>query len=265
MSRIPATWERLRAEGRRALILYIPVGFPQRESALELVPRLVAAGADMVELGVPFSDPLAEGVTIQGATQRALQNGVTVRYCFETVRLLRERGVEVPLLLMGYLNPMLRYGLQRFCADAQSAGVDGLIFPDLPPEESDPLLDASRAHDIDLIQFLAPTSTETRIAHVTEQATGFIYCVALKGVTGARAELSADLPDFLARARSRTETPLAVGFGISRPEHARQVAQLADGVVVGSALINVIDQGGDVEGFVRGLRAAIDSVETPTT
>lgn len=259
MSRIRATWERLQAEKRRALILYLPVGFPERESLLELVPQLVAAGADMIELGVPFSDPVAEGTTIQAATQRALRNGVSVRYCLETVRTLRERGIDVPLLLMGYLNPMLRYGLAQFCADAQRAGVDGLIFPDLPPEESDELLAASRAHGLELIQFLAPTSTEARIAHVTKHATGFIYCVAVRGVTGARDEVSADLPEFIARVRARTKTPLAVGFGISQPHHAQQVAQLADGIIVGSALINVVAQAGDVMGFVRGLREAIDA------
>lgn len=260
MSRIEATWERLRSQGRRALILYLTVGFPRRESALEIVPELVAAGADMIELGVPFSDPLAEGVTIQGATQRALRNGVTVRYCMDTARHLRERGVEAPLLFMGYLNPMLRYGLTQFCTDSAAAGIDGLIFPDLPPEESQDLATACRAANLDLIQLLAPTSTETRIAHVAAHATGFIYCVSVKGVTGARAEVSAELPDFLQRARSRTATPIAVGFGISRPEHARQVAAIADGVIVGSALINVIDQGGDVVSFVQGLRQAIDAV-----
>lgn len=261
MSRIEAAWQRLAAAKRRALILYLTVGFPERESALEWVPQLVAAGADMIELGVPFSDPLAEGVTIQGATQRALKNGVTVRYCLQTARMLRERDVTVPLLLMGYLNPMLRYGVERFCADAQAAGVDGLIVPDLPPEESSELDRTCRVHELDLIQLVAPTSTAARIEHVVAHATGFIYCVSVKGVTGARAELSLELPDLLARVRERTHTPLAVGFGISRPDHAQQVAQIADGIIVGSALLNVIDQGGDAVDFVRSLRAAIDGVE----
>ena len=263
MSRIATTWEQLRAEGRKALILYIPIGFPERESALELVPQLVAAGADMIELGVPFSDPVAEGVTVQGATQRALRNGVSVRYCLETVQQLRERGVAVPLLLMGYLNPMLRYGQARFCADAHAAGVDGLIFPDLPPEESQSLNADCVANAIDLIQFLAPTSTPARIAHVTEHATGFIYGVAVMGVTGARDQVSAELPGFLEQARAKTRTPLAVGFGISRPEHARQIGQLADGVIVGSALIDAINRGDDVPAFVQGLRAALDTSPPP--
>lgn len=258
MNRIEATWKRLAAEKRKALILYLTIGFPEREAALDLVPRLLAAGADMVELGVPFSDPLAEGVTIQGATQRALANGVTMRYCIETVRLLRERGVDAPLLFMGYMNPMLRYGLASFVADVQAAGVDGLIFPDLPPEESGELDERCRAHGIDLIQFVAPTSTESRIAHVAEHARGFIYCVAVRGVTGARETVSPELPGFVDRVRARTTTPLAVGFGISRPEHARQVARLVDGVIVGAALIDLIGRGGDVEAFVGGLRAAMD-------
>jgi tryptophan synthase alpha chain len=258
MSRIKPTWEHLAASNRRALILYLTIGFPQRESALELVPQLIEAGADMIELGVPFSDPIAEGVTIQRATQQALKNLVNTPYCLETARTLRERGVEVPLLFMGYLNPVLQYGVERFCADAEVAGVDGIILPDLPPEESEELQAACRAHSLDLIMFLSPTSTESRIAHVTEHATGFIYCVSLTGVTGARAELSPKLLSFLQRVRPRTHTPLAVGFGISKPEHARQVAQIADGVIVGSALLNVIEQGSDVQDFVRGLREAMD-------
>jgi tryptophan synthase alpha chain len=260
MSRITTTWQQLRAQGRRGLVLYLTVGYPERESALQIVPQLVAAGADMIELGVPFSDPLAEGLTIQGAAQRALQNGVTLRYCLETVRTLRERGVQVPLLLMGYLNPLLRYGIERFCSDAAAAGVDGLILPDLPPEESGELDAACRANGLDLIMFVAPTSTEQRIAHVADHASGFIYCVALKGVTGARDQVSADLPALIERVRARTETPLAVGFGISRADQARQVAQIADGVIIGSKLIDIIGQGGDVEAFVREMRAAIDDV-----
>lgn len=258
MSRIQHTWQRLAAEDRRALILYLTVGFPRRESALDLVPPLIAAGADMIELGIPFSDPLAEGVTIQGATQQALRNGVTVRYCIDTVRSLREHGVEAPLLLMGYLNPLLRYGVDQFCADAAAAGLDGLILPDLPPEEAGEIDAACRAHGLDLIMFVAPTSTEDRIAHVAKHASGFIYCVSTKGVTGARTTLPPELPDFLQRVRAQTHTPVAVGFGISQPHHARDVATIADGVIIGSKLIDIAGQGGDVDGFVRGIRAAMD-------
>ncbi len=258
MSRIQQTWERLAAEDRQALILYLTVGFPERESALDLVPRLIDAGADIIELGVPFSDPIAEGVTIQGATQQALKNGITVRYCLETVRTLRERGVEAPLLLMGYLNPLLRYGVEQFCADAAAAGLDGLILPDLPPEEAGEIDAACRKHGLDLIMFVAPTSTPDRIAHVAEHASGFIYCVSTKGVTGARAALPPELPAFVQRVRRQTQMPIAVGFGISQPDHARQVAKIADGVIIGSKLIDVVAQHGDVDGFVRSMRAAMD-------
>lgn len=262
MSRIKSTWDQLTAANRRALILYLTIGFPERESALELVPQLIEAGADIIELGVPFSDPIAEGVTVQRATQQALRNRVNTSYCLETVRTLRERGVEVPLLFMGYLNPVLQYGVERFCADAAAAGADGMILPDLPPEEAGELQAACRAHGLDLIMLLAPTSTEARIAHVVQHASGFIYCVSVTGVTGARAELPLELPNFLQRVRPRTHTPLAVGFGISRPEHAYKVAQIANGIIVGSALLNVIEQGGDVQAFVRGLREAIDQASS---
>jgi tryptophan synthase alpha chain len=260
MSRIQSTWQTLAAQQRRALILYLTIGFPERESALRIVPELLAAGADMIELGVPFSDPLADGATVQRATEQALRNRVNVAYCLQTVRELRAAGVQAPLLLMGYLNPMLQYGVERFCDEAETAGVDGLIVPDLPAEEAGELHAACQQHAIDLIQFLSPTSTPERVAHVAELSSGFIYCVSLTGVTGVRSELPRELPDFLARVRSQTQTPLAVGFGISRPEHAQQVAQIADGVVVGSALLNVVEQAGDVAGFVRSLREAIDAV-----
>lgn len=264
MSRIGPRFEALAQEGRRALIMYLTVGHPARDSALELVPEIVAAGADMIELGVPFSDPLADGATVQRATHTALANGVDVRYCLETVHTLRERGVVVPIVLMGYYNPMLQYGIERFCADAAAAGVDGLIVPDLPPEEAGDLHAACRAHGMDLIFFLAPTSTDQRIREVAALASGFIYCVSLTGVTGARVELPAELPAFLARARAATQIPLAVGFGISEPRHARQVAEVADGVIVGSALLHIVEHaaahGTDaIRAFVGGMRDGVDA------
>lgn len=263
MSRIGHTFETLAACGRRALVMYLTVGFPERASALDLVPRIVAAGADMIELGVPFSDPLADGATVQRATQRALLNGVDVLYCLQTVRELRATGLEVPLLFMGYYNPLLQYGIERFCADAGAAGLDGLIVPDLPPEEAQELHAACRAHAIDLIFMLAPTSTEARMQQVVRLASGFIYCVSLTGITGARAELPSELPQFLERARSATDTPLVVGFGISEPRHAQQVAAISDGVAVGSALLNIVEraveQGPEaVETFVCSMRAGVD-------
>lgn len=263
MSRIGPTFEALARENRRALIMYLTVGYPQRDSALELVPAIIAAGADMIELGVPFSDPLADGATVQRATEHALRNGIRVKDCLETVRELRASEVTAPIVFMGYYNPILQYGLERFCRDSAAAGVDGMIVPDLPPEEAHDLHAACRAAGLDLIFFLAPTSTEQRIAEVAELASGFIYCVSLTGITGARSELPPELPDFLRRVRSATHTPLAVGFGISEPRHARQVAAVADGVIVGSALLNIVeanlDGGTDgVQAFVAGLRAGMD-------
>jgi tryptophan synthase alpha chain len=266
MSRIGPCFEALRQGGRRALVMYLTVGHPQRESALDLVPAVVEGGADMIELGVPFSDPLADGATVQRATQQALRNGVNVAYCIQTVRTLRERGIVVPIVFMGYYNPMLQYGLERFCADAQAAGVDGLIVPDLPPEESHDLHAACARHDIDLIYFLAPTSTDERMREVAERASGFIYCVSLTGTTGAREVVASQLPDFLHRARAATDVPLAVGFGITEPQHAEAVAQVADGVIVGSALLNVVERAAEsgtdeVRAFVAAMREGTDRAE----
>lgn len=238
VSRIAGTFEALRREERLGIIPYLTIGYPERESALELVPALVRGGACAVELGIPFSDPLADGVTIQRASQVALENGVTVRYCLETARRLREAGVDVPLVFMGYFNPLLQYGLERFVRACAEAGVDGVIVPDLPPIESDELYALCRAAGRDLIFMVAPTSTDRHLQEVAARASGFIYCVSLTGVTGARDRLPEDLPTFLARVRAVTSLPLALGFGISRPEHVAQARGLVDAVVVGSALLD---------------------------
>lgn len=253
MSRIKETFTRLKAENRPALMPYLTIGYPTREAAHTLVPALVESGADMLELGLPFSDPLADGATNQVALERALANGVTLQYCLDTAKQLREAGVQIPFAFMGYYNPIYQMGVERFAEAAQAAGVDALIVPDLPPEEAIPLDKALAARDIDYIYFLAPTSDSARISLVAERARGFIYLVALTGVTGARNELSADLPDFVARVREATEgrVPLAVGFGIGSPESARQVGAMADGVIVGSALIKRIADPATMENEAR--------------
>lgn len=243
MSRIDATMAGLRAEGRVGLIAYVTVGYPDVGSTLEFAPALAAGGADMVELGVPFSDPLADGATIQRASHHALGQGVTVGVCLDVVRRLREGGLTIPLLLMGYYNPILAYGVEALARDAARAGVDGLIVVDLPPEEAQAVREACAARELDLIFLLAPTSSDERIALVAGQASGFVYCVSLAGVTGARSDLSAGLDDFLSRVRRHTSLPLAVGFGISRAEHVQAVAGLgADAAVIGSAIIDLIDR-----------------------
>jgi tryptophan synthase alpha chain len=206
------------------------------------VPALVEGGADIIELGIPFSDPLAEGPTIQHSSFHALQQGVTPRLCLEVASTLRERGVTVPLVPMGYYNPMLAYGLDDFVRDAAAAGVDGLIVVDLPPEESAEVREACLASDIRLIYLLAPTSTDERIKLVASMASGFIYCVSVTGVTGARNELAAGVQDFVKRVRSYTHLPIAVGFGISQPKHFQAVGQIADAAVIGSAIIDEIDK-----------------------
>jgi tryptophan synthase alpha chain len=260
MSRISETFERLRATGRTALMPYLTVGFPEKESTLELVPAMEAAGADMFELGVPFSDPLADGATIQRASQRALENGVSVSFCLETVARLRERNVQAPLLLMGYYNPLLRFGLERACQELAAAGGDGWIVPDVPPEEAADLREQATQHGLDLIMFVAPTTPDERITHIARLASGFLYCVSLTGVTGSRQQLSQGLGPFLERVRRHTNLPLVVGFGISTATHVAEVGAMAEGAIVGSALLNHIASLAPqemVEGtaaFVRDLR-----------
>ena len=243
MSRIGEVMAGLRAEGRLGLIAYLTVGYPDVESTLRLVPALAAGGADMVELGIPFSDPLADGATIQRASHHALGQGVTVAVCLDVVRRLRKGGLTIPLLLMGYYNPILAYGIEEFARDAAGAGADGFIVVDLPPEEAATMQAACAGRGLDLVYLLAPTSSDERIARVASQASGFVYCVSLAGVTGARRDLAPGLADFLARVRRHTSLPLAVGFGISQAEHVQAVASLgADAAVIGSAIIDLIDR-----------------------
>ncbi|MGB9737219.1 tryptophan synthase subunit alpha [Chloroflexus sp.] len=242
MNRITETFARLRSSGRIALMPYLTVGFPERESTLELVPALEAVGASLFELGIPFSDPLADGATIQRATQRALENGVTIADCITTVAQLRARNVKAPLLLMGYYNPLLRYGLERACADLAAAGGDGWIIPDLPLEEAAELRPIAAAHHLNLIMFIAPTTPPTRVTQIVTHASGFLYIVSLTGVTGARQTLAANLADLITTVRQQTDLPLVVGFGISQPSHVAEVARLADGAIVGSALIDRLER-----------------------
>jgi tryptophan synthase alpha chain len=245
--RIEESFARLRSEGRTAFVAFLTVGYPDVDSTLRLVPALIEGGADIIELGVPFSDPLAEGPTIQASSFHALQQGVTTTTCLETLRKLREDGVKVPLILMGYYNPILAYGIGEFARDAAAAGADGVIPVDLPAEESEPLREACLAHGLRVIYLLAPTSTDERIRAVAEYASGFVYCVSLTGVTGARDELSTNLTSFLERVRKRISLPIAVGFGISQPEHFRAVGRIADAAVIGSAIIDEIAKSGPSE------------------
>lgn len=266
VDRIAGAFARAEAEDRAALMPYLPLGYPTPAASLDLVEAAVAGGADVVELGVPFSDPLADGPTIQGATQVALSQGMSLARCLSAVRTLRARGVTTPFVLMGYYNPVLAYGEDALCRDARAAGVDGLIVPDLPPEEGAPLEARCDAEGLGLIYLLAPTSPEARVRRVVAQARGFVYLVAVTGITGARDRLAPGLAAFVQRVRAATDKPLAVGFGISTPAQARRVAALADGVIVGSALVRAAamraaegDAPARVRAFVAGLREGVAS------
>lgn len=239
-TRIAAAFETAQANQSAALMPYFTLGYPDLETSLDVITA-IAPHSDLLELGIPFSDPIADGPTIQRSTQKALENGITVKKCLAAVQALRNKGVETPAMLMGYYNPILAYGQEQFVADAAAAGVDGFIVPDLPPEEADELEALANEYGLALIHFLAPTSNPRRIENVAARAKGFIYMVSLTGITGARTALADDLGAFINRVREKTATPLAVGFGISTPEQAGKVGQMADGVIVGSALVNAVD------------------------
>ncbi len=240
MNRIDEKFAELKTQKRAALMPYLPLGFPSIELALPLIRAIADAGADVIELGVPFSDPIADGPVIQAATQTALKNGMTLQKCIDIACEARASGITTPFVLMGYLNPILRFGVERFARAAHDAGVDGVIVPDLPPEEASALDTACRANELDLIFLAAPTSTPERLRKIAEATRGFLYLVSVTGVTGARAQMANDLGAFVARVRAVTSKPVCVGFGIANAESARQVAQMADGVIVGSALVSKI-------------------------
>ncbi|MDD5127928.1 MAG: tryptophan synthase subunit alpha [Dehalococcoidales bacterium] len=249
--------------GHKALIAYVMVGYPSVAATMETVSRLAGNGADIIELGIPFSDPLADGPTIQNSSFRALQNGVTPAVCLDVVRQIRQRKITVPLMFMTYFNPVLNYGLREFCRDAARAGVDGLIVPDLPPEEGGELENAARQEGLSLVYLLAPTSNEARIRLVSRKSRGFIYSVSVTGVTGARRELPENLGTFLKRVKRITRLPVCVGFGVSTAAQAKQVAQMADGVIIGSRIVQFMEakDGQKLDNFIRSVRKALDSLK----
>ena len=231
----------MRDNGRVGVIPYVTIGFPTLEDTFAIVPALEKAGATVIELGVPYSDPIGEGPTIQAASHVALQNSMTTAKCIETAKRLREGGVTVPLMMMGYYNPVLNYGIERYVKECAAAGVDGFIIPDLPVDESGPFHQAARTAGLALVPLIAPTSTEERVTAGAASADGFIYCVSVAGVTGARTALPETLPTFVSRIRANTDLPIAVGFGVTERSHVEAIGKVADAAVVGSALIDVID------------------------
>lgn len=241
MGGISNTFDRLREREEAALIPYLTVGYPSLEGTRELLYAIVAAGADLVELGLPFSDPLADGATLQRIGHRALEQGASLRRALDLVRSVRHQ-VTVPLVLMSYYNPLLRLGDEGIAREAAAAGLDGVIVPDLPVEESGPLGRACAAEGVDLIGMVAPTSPDERIAAIARRASGFVYCVSLRGVTGARSKLPSGVDALVGRVRQATGLPAVVGFGISSPAQVKDVTAFADGVVVASALMDRIEQ-----------------------
>lgn len=239
-ARIDARFAALKAEGRAAFVAYIMAGDPDTETALAILKGLPAAGADLIELGIPFSDPMAEGPPIQRAAVRALGAGMTLGGTLELARRFREDDAATPIVLMGYLNPLMTYGFVRFAADAAAAGVDGLIAVDCPPEEEGPLADALDAAGISLVRFATPTTDEARLKRISRRTSGFVYYVSVAGVTGVKDADAAAVAPAVERVRRATGLPTAVGFGIKTPQTAAAVARVADAVVVGSALVDEI-------------------------
>ena len=261
VNRIDAAFARLKAEGSIGLFPYLTAGYPDRAACVRLLRLMADAGADAFELGIPFSDPLADGVTMQLTSAKALDQGMTLAGAFDIVAEFRQTH-QTPIVMMSYVNPLLAYGIDRLCDDAARLGVDGFIVPDMPLEEAAELGDAARKRGLHYVYFLAPTSDQGRIEAVGAASSGFIYCVALIGTTGARSELSPELAPFLKRARAATQTPLVVGFGISTPAHIAGLVGQADGAIVSSALANLIEATPPeqvdeaVSAFVRELKAA---------
>jgi len=244
VNRIEARFQELRAAGQKAFIPYIAAGDPTLERTAEIVVALEEAGADLIELGIPFSDPLADGVVNQEAAMRALRHGTSLRDVIGMVKKLRER-TQIPAVLFTYFNPVHSYGIERFGPDCRDAGVDGVLCVDLPPEEAGEYKASLDSQDIATIFLLAPTSTDTRIKTVSRQCTGFVYYVSRTGVTGERAQVEQDAREMVSRIKRHTDKPVAVGFGISKPEHAAEIARYADGVIVGSAIVRMIGELGD--------------------
>ncbi|MDQ7787162.1 MAG: tryptophan synthase subunit alpha [Thermodesulfovibrionales bacterium] len=256
-SRIEKTFKKLQKHGKKAFIPYIMAGDPSLDATKEIVFLFEECRADIVELGVPFSDPLADGPTIQQAAERALQNGVTLRKVIALVEDLR-KATQIPLILMTYFNPVMKYGVENFVRDAAHAGVDGVIIPDLPPDEAADFLNLTNPASLNVIFLLAPTSTDERIKKVARASRGFIYYVSITGITGGTLLLNSSFHTSISRIKHFTNKPVAVGFGVSAPEEAAEVAQLADGVIVGSAIIKKYRESPDrVKDYLTSLRQAI--------
>jgi len=268
LTELRAVFERTRSEHRAALIPYLTAGDPGPAETLDYVEALVEGGADVVELGVPFSDPLADGPVIQRASERALAAGTRLEDVLACCARVRER-TGTPIVLMTYLNPVLRFGWERFAREARAAGVVGAILTDVPPEEAEPFLPAAEREGLATVFLVAPTSDAERVRRAVEITSGFVYCVSRLGVTGERASLSGAFRPVLERVRAISDVPVGLGFGISSPEHAREAGALADGVIVGSALVAIVEAArspreaaAELRARARGLRRALEEART---
>jgi len=263
LNRIDKTFNSINASSKFALAPFITIGYPDIETSIQMSLAALNAGGDMLELGVPFSDPLADGPTIQMTSSQALAKGVTLKICLRTIERIRKENRVAPLILMGYMNPFLKYGLTKFVDEAVYAGADGLIIPDLPTEESSEFNALCRSKNLYLIPLLAPTSTDDRIRLACKAASGFIYCVSLTGVTGARSEVSSGLEDLIKRIRNYSDLPVLVGFGISSKAHVSKISRFANGAVFASAMLDQVSRGQKenaeaiVSEFVKNLRSGI--------
>ncbi|MEM8774211.1 MAG: tryptophan synthase subunit alpha [Pseudomonadota bacterium] len=256
MTRIDAKFAQLRASGKKAFVSYIMAGDPDYDTSLELIKGLPAAGVDVIELGLPFTDPMADGPTIQLAGQRALEAGMTLNRTLELAKEFRKEDDETPIVLMGYYNPIFNHGVEAFLTDAKAAGIDGLIVVDLPPEEDDELCVPAQNAGLNFIRLATPTTDEKRLPAVLKNTSGFVYYVSITGITGAAAAQAGDVGPEVARIKAATDLPVVVGFGIRTPESSRDIASVADGAVVGSAIVAKMGEGespAQVLEFVKGL------------
>eukprot|EP00742_Colponemidia_sp_Colp-10_P002315 GILJ01002471.1.p2 GENE.GILJ01002471.1~~GILJ01002471.1.p2 ORF type:complete len:269 (+),score=54.76 GILJ01002471.1:106-912(+) len=256
---LKATFEKCKQEGKVAFIPFITAGYPTAEEFIPIILALQQGGADIIEVGVPFSDPLADGTTVQRASEHVLRNGMSLAKTFDLIQQAKSEGLTAPIVLMSYYNPLLAYGIERLIQKSVQVGIAGFIVVDLPPEEAEEFVTLSRANGVAFVPLAAPTSSDERLKILGKLADGYIYCVSVTGVTGQRQALPEDLPQFISRVRAHSSVPLAVGFGISKPEHVQDIARYADGAVVGSAIINKIDsaeagtQAFMVKSFVQSL------------
>ncbi len=256
MNRIDYKFSQLRENGRKALIPYIMAGDPSLERTKKYVLDLESAGADIIELGVPFSDPLADGPTIQQAAERSLNKGTTLRKVLNLVKEIRKES-HIPLILMTYFNPVFKFGIESFVKDAVRKGVDGVIIPDLIPDEAGDFVKLAKQHGLNTIFLLAPTSTEDRINIVSQVSSGFIYYVSITGITGSKLTTGKLMKDTLKEIQKRAQQPVSVGFGISNAREAKEVAKLADGVIIGSAIVKLINQKKSIKDFVKNIKKAM--------